>query len=67
MVQNYKFFKEINNIVKEKDIDLVIMGSPGSGGLSEIFVGSNTEKVVRTSIAPILVIKNGFRILKLKK
>jgi hypothetical protein len=34
------------------------MGSHGSSGLNEIFVGSNTEKVVRTSEIPVLVIKN---------
>jgi len=57
LVQNYKIFSEINNIAKEKNIDLIVMGSHGAGGLSEIFVGSNTEKVVRTSEVPVLVIK----------
>ncbi len=56
-VQNYKDFNEINNIVKEQDIDLVVMGSHGASGLSGLFVGSNTEKVVRTCEVPVLVIK----------
>ncbi len=56
-VQNYKDFYEINEIVKEQEIDLVVMGSHGASGLSGLFVGSNTEKVVRTCEAPILVIK----------
>lgn len=43
---------------KEHDIDLVIMGSHGASGFREMFVGSNAEKVVRTSPAPVLVIKN---------
>src|SRR5680860_362308 len=67
MVQNYKIFKEINTVAKEQDIDLIVMGSHGTGGLSEIFVGSNTEKVVRTSEIPVLVIKKripGFKIQK---
>ncbi len=34
------------------------MGSNGASGFKEMFVGSNTEKVVRTSITPVLVIKN---------
>jgi hypothetical protein len=42
-VQNYKIFGEINQVAKEKAIDLIVMGSHGTGGLSEIFVGSNTE------------------------
>lgn len=56
-VQNYKDFNEINNIVKEQNIDLVVMGSHGTSGLSELFVGSNTEKVVRTCDVPVMVIK----------
>ncbi len=57
MVQNYKIFSEINQLAKEQNIDLIIMGSHGTSGVSEIFVGSNTEKVVRTSDIPVLVIK----------
>ena len=56
-VQNYKDFNEINEIVKEQEIDLVVMGSHGASGLSGLFVGSNTEKVVRTCEVPVLVIK----------
>ncbi|KDN56813.1 universal stress protein [Flavobacterium seoulense] len=42
---------------KEQDIDLIIMGSNGTSGIEEIIIGSNTEKVVRLSNAPVLVIK----------
>jgi len=35
-------------------VDLVIMGTSGSSGLSEVFIGSNTEKVVRRSSVPVL-------------
>lgn len=57
-VRNYKVFSEINQVVHENEADLIVMGSHGSSGLSEVFVGSNTEKVVRTSNIPVLVIKN---------
>ncbi len=57
-VENQTVFSGINTIVKKHDIDLVVMGSHGTTGLIEdIFVGSNTEKVVRTSEVPVLVIK----------
>jgi nucleotide-binding universal stress UspA family protein len=42
---------------KENQIDLIIMGSSGTSGLTEIIIGSNTEKVVRLSTAPVMVIK----------
>jgi nucleotide-binding universal stress UspA family protein len=51
-------FNEIKEACKEFDIDMIIMGSHGTSGLMEMFVGSNAEKVVRTSDVPVLVIKN---------
>ncbi len=38
-------------------IDLIVMGSGGASGLKEFIIGSNTEKVVRNSEIPVLVIK----------
>ena len=57
MVQNYKIFSEINLVAAEHKADLIVMGSHGKSGLGELFVGSNTEKVVRTSSIPVLVVK----------
>ena len=56
-VKNYQVFSEIDDVAKEHNADLIVMGSHGSSGLSEVFVGSNTEKVVRTASVPVLVIK----------
>lgn len=43
---------------KKKSIDLIIMGSHGTSGIREYFVGSNAEKVVRNATAPVMVVKN---------
>ena len=51
-------FNEIKDACEEYGIDLIVMGSHGATGIKEMFVGSNAEKVVRTSIVPVLVIKN---------
>jgi len=55
-------FHDINTgileVSKEHDVDLIIMGSHGASGLKEMFIGSNAEKIVRTSEVPVLVIKN---------
>jgi len=51
-------YNDVNEVIQEKNIDLVIMGSHGTNGFMEMFIGSNTEKVVRTSKVPVLVIKN---------
>ena len=50
-------FNDIPDLCKANDIDLIVMGSHGVSGLKEIFIGSNTEKVIRTSNVPVLVIK----------
>lgn len=42
---------------KASNADLIVMGSHGAKGFQEMFIGSNTEKVVRNSDVPVLVIK----------
>ncbi len=61
LFENIKFNETpdgVSNYCDENDIDLIVMGSHGSSGIKEMFIGSNTEKVVRTSRVPVLVIKN---------
>ncbi len=67
-VQNYKIFSEVNEVAHENDVDLIVMGSHGVSGLSEeVFIGSNTEKVVRTADVPVLVIKNPIEDFRIKE
>lgn len=58
IVDFHEIFKGIFQTCKKYDIDLIIMGSNGVSGLREMLIGSNTEKVVRTSETPVLVVKN---------
>lgn len=61
LFENIKFNETpdgVSNYCDENNIDLIVMGSHGSSGIKEMFIGSNTEKVVRTSRVPVLVIKN---------
>ncbi len=53
-----EIYEDIEEACKRNKIDLIVMGSNGASGFKEMFVGSNTEKVVRTSKTPVLVIKN---------
>lgn len=43
--------------VKAKDIDLIVMGTQGTSGLSEVLIGSTTQKLVRTAGVPVLAVK----------
>ena len=56
-IQFEKTFEGIIKHSKHHNIDLIVMGSHGASGFKEMFIGSNTEKVVRTSDVPVLVIK----------
>jgi len=58
IIKHFKVFSEVNEVAEANNADLIIMGSHGTDGLMEIFVGSNTEKVVRNADIPVLVIKN---------
>lgn len=51
----------IQNHIADNNIDIVIMGSHGSKGLREYFIGSNAEKVVRNAPVPVLVLKDYFK------
>lgn len=51
-------FADIPKVSKEKNIDMIVMGSHGASGFKEMFIGSNAEKVVRHAKVPVLVVKN---------
>ena len=67
IIQFEKTFEGIINLTKVNDIDLIVMGSHGSSGFQELFIGSNTEKVVRFSDVPVLVIKKETPTFDVKK
>ncbi len=52
-----KPFEGISSFANESKADMIVIGSHGTSGLDSIFVGSNTEKVVRSSKIPVLVVK----------
>ena len=62
VIESIQFQHAFSGIIAESEknmIDLIVMGSQGASGLQEMFIGSNTEKVVRRSKVPVLVIKKG--------
>lgn len=61
IVKHFKVFSEVNDMAQKYDADLIVMGSHGASGMKEFFIGSNTERVVRSSEIPVLVVKNDLR------
>lgn len=58
VIQFERAFEGVLNISRKNNVDLIVMGSHGTTGFQELFIGSNTEKVVRFSEVPVLVVKN---------
>ena len=56
-IKKHRNFNEINEVAQEHNVSLIVISSHGSSGLKELFIGSNTEKVIRHSEIPVLVIK----------
>ena len=49
-------FEEITRLIRERNVQLVVMGSQGRGFVGEFFLGSVSHNVVRKSVAPVLLI-----------
>ncbi|MDX2301298.1 MAG: universal stress protein [Microscillaceae bacterium] len=50
--------QSITQLAEEIQVDLIIMGTQGTNPIEEIFVGSNTEKVVRMASCPVLAVRD---------
>lgn len=57
----------IKQYTKDNQIDFIVMGSHGTSGKNEYFIGSNTQKVVRMVHCPVMVIKNEINSTSLRK
>ncbi|MEL7001511.1 MAG: universal stress protein [Bacteroidota bacterium] len=49
-------YHSIKDQIAEHKVDLVIMGTRGAGGIDEILIGSNAERVVRYAKCPVLTV-----------
>ena len=59
-------FDGIRKYADKIDADLIIMGSKGHSKFEEIIIGSNTEKIVRSSKIPVIVVKRDSKKFSLK-
>ena len=55
LIKEGKPSNEIIKVLKEEDIDLVVMGASGRHGLDRFMLGSVTERVVREAEKPVMV------------
>ncbi|QXP79520.1 MULTISPECIES: universal stress protein [Winogradskyella] len=58
VIKYLKVLNEVAAVATEIDADLIVMGSRGHNDYDGVFTGSNTEKVVRHSNTPVLIVKS---------
>lgn len=51
---------EVEQLIKAKKANLVVMGTQGATGAKEIFLGSNTVHVLKKATCPVIIIPSGF-------
>ena len=55
----------INQMIEAETIDLIVMGTNGATGASEVLFGSNTLKIIRKIDCPLLVIPQDYAFKKI--
>ncbi|MFZ6051966.1 universal stress protein [Halocola ammonii] len=58
LVEFDNVYESIAKQAKEQNAGMIVMGSRGSSGAEEVFIGSNTERVIRTAEVPVLTVKS---------
>ncbi len=52
---------KIKSVIKEKDIDLILMGTQGATGAKEIFMGTHTMYTIKKVKCPVLAVPSGYK------
>jgi nucleotide-binding universal stress UspA family protein len=51
-------YEEILRLARQRDVDLIVMGTHGHTGLAHVLLGSICEKVVRRAPCPVLTVRH---------
>ena len=67
VVAGSNIHSDIISFAEEKKADLIVMGTKGSSSLKRSFIGSKTERVMRLTSIPVIVIRGNHGQNKLRK
>ena len=57
----------ISQVLSDKNVDLIVMGTQGHGGIKKLFLGSTAEKVIRHATCPVLTVGPHVRLASLNR
>ncbi len=57
---------KIAETVAGENIDLIVMGTHGTNGFEELFMGSTSHKVVNLSPCPVITVREGFNVSEIR-
>lgn len=63
-IRKGKVYKEVCTVAEEEDAFLVVIGTHGSSGFEEFWIGSNANRLVSSSTVPVISIRGGVDISK---
>ena len=61
VVQDGTIAETLREIVREREIDMIVLGTHGRGGLSKLMLGSVAEEIFRTATVPVLTVGPGVK------
>ncbi|QBA63234.1 universal stress protein [Muriicola soli] len=57
--------EEIRTMIEEEEIDLIVTGTKGASGIDEVFLGSNTVRIIKAvKECPVLTIPRNFKFVR---
>ncbi len=58
-IRRGKVYKEIANLAKEREADLILVGTHGTSGYDPFWIGSNANKLISIAPCPVITIRLG--------
>ncbi len=58
-IRKGKVYKELANIAKEREADLILVGTHGTSGYDPFWIGSNANKLISIAPCPVITIRLG--------
>ena len=57
----------ISEVLSDKNVDLIVIGTQGHGGIKKLFLGSTAEKVIRHATCPVLTVGPHVQLVSLNR